>query len=93
MYTNIDVTISEELLKNKIEENHHLFEFSVTGIDCEILITLVKICNRFSMYFQFHDSFYQPKNGLPMGAPLSGLLVHIYVENLENWALNSCFLP
>ena len=44
------------------------------------------------MYFQFRDSFYQQKNGLPMGAPLSGLLANIYVENLENWALNSYFL-
>ncbi|XP_065583868.1 uncharacterized protein LOC136042864 [Artemia franciscana] len=92
MYTNIDVTISEELLKNKIEENYHLIETSATGIDCEVLMTLVKICNKFSMYFQFRDSFYQQKNGLPMGAPLSGLLANIYVENLENWALNSYFL-
>ena len=27
-----------------------------------------------------------------MGAPLSGRLANIYVENLENWALNSYFL-
>ena len=26
-----------------------------------------------------------------MRAPLSGLLASIYVENLENWALNSYF--
>jgi len=44
------------------------------------------------MYFQFRDSFYQQKNGLPMGAPLSELLANIYVENLENWVLNSYFL-
>ena len=64
----------------------------MTGIDCEVLIILVKICNKFSIYFQFCDSFYQQKNGLPMGAPLSALLTNIYVENLENWALNSDFL-
>ena len=92
MYTNIDLTISEELLKNKIEENCHLIEVSATGIDCEALMTMVKSCNKFSMYFQFRDSFYHQKNGLPMGAPLSGLLANIYVENLENWALNSYFL-
>ena len=38
------------------------------------------------MYFHFRNSFYQQKNGSPMGAPLSGLLANIYVENLENWA-------
>ena len=30
-------------------------------------------------------------NGLPMGAPLYGLLAK-YVEHIENWALNSYFL-
>jgi len=85
------VTISEELLK-KLEENCHLIEVSATGIDCEVSMTLVKICNKFSVYFQFCDSFYQQTNGLPMGAPLSALLTNIYVENLENWALNSDFL-
>ena len=59
MCTDIVVTISEELLKNKIEENYHLIEVSPTGIDCEVLATLVKICNKFSVYFQFHNSFYQ----------------------------------
>ncbi|XP_065578057.1 uncharacterized protein LOC136038689 [Artemia franciscana] len=67
MYTNIDVTVSEELLKNKIEENYHLIETSATGIDCEVLMTLVKICNKFSMYFQFRDSFYQQKMDYPWG--------------------------
>ena len=32
MYTNIDVTISEELLKNKLEENYHLIEASATDL-------------------------------------------------------------
>ena len=27
-----------------------------------------------------------------MGAPLSGLIANIFVENLENWALDSYFL-
>ena len=45
------MAISEQLLKNKKEENYHLIEASATGIDCEVLMTLVKICNKFSMYF------------------------------------------
>ena len=44
------------------------------------------------IYFQFRNSFYQQINGLPMGAPLSGLLAIIYAEHIENWALNSYFL-
>ena len=32
MYTNIEVTIFEELFKNKIEENYHLIEASATDL-------------------------------------------------------------
>jgi retron-type reverse transcriptase len=92
MYTNIDVTASEHLLENKIKENYHLIEASTAGIDCDVLMTLVKLCNKYSMYFQFRNSFYQQIKGLAMGTPLSGLLANIYVEHIENWALDSYFL-
>jgi len=91
MYTNINVAESKNLLENKTNENYNLTEVSATGLDCDVLMTLVKLCNKDSMYFQFHNSFYQQINGLPMGAPLSGLLANIYVEHIENWALNSYF--
>ena len=55
-------------------------------------MTLVKLCNKYSMYFKFRNSFYQQTNGLPMGSPLSRLRANIYVEHIENWALNSYFL-
>ena len=91
MYTNINVAESEKLLENKINENYDLIEVSVTELDCDVLMTLVKLCKKYSMYFQFRSSFYQQINGLPIGAPLSGLLANIYVEHIENWALNSFF--
>ena len=51
MYTNIDVAVSEQFLENKINENFHLIEVSAAGIDCEVLMTLVKLCNKYSMHF------------------------------------------
>ena len=69
-----------------------LIEASLTWLDCDVLMTLVKLCNKYLMYFQFRNSFYQQINGLSMGAPLSGLLANIYVERIENWALNSYLL-
>ena len=68
-----------------------MIEVSAIGLDYDVLMTLVKLCNKYSMYLQFRNSFYQQINGLPMGAPLSGLLANIYVEHIENWALNSYF--
>ena len=62
------LVISDELIKNRIEENYHLIiEVSAIGIDCEVLMTLVKICNNLSMYFQCRDSFYQQKMGYLWG--------------------------
>ena len=76
MYTNIDVAVSEQLLENKINENYHLIEVSAAGLDCDVLMTFVKLCNKYSMYLQFRNSFYQQINDLPMSVPLSGLLAN-----------------
>ena len=77
MYTNIEIAESEKLLENKINENYDLIEVLATGLNCDVLMTLVKLCSKYSMYFQFRNSFYQQTNGLPMGVPLPGLLANI----------------
>ena len=41
MYTNINAAKSEQLLETKINENYDLIEVSATGLDCDILRTLV----------------------------------------------------
>ena len=84
MYTGIYVSNSEQLLQNKLENNYHLIEESAIGLDIDVLMHLVKLCNKYSMHFQFQDSYYKQVKGLPMGAPLSGLLANIFVENREN---------
>ena len=59
MYTHTSVAESEKLLEDKINENYGLIEVSATGLDCDDLMTLVKLCNKDSMYFQLRNSFYQ----------------------------------
>ena len=66
MYTTINVRESMKLLENKINENYDLIEPSASGLDCDVLITLVKLCNKYSMYFQFRNFFYQQIKGLSM---------------------------
>ena len=56
MYANINVAISEQLSENKINNSYHLIEYSAAGLDCDVLTTLVKLCNKYSIYFQFLNS-------------------------------------
>ena len=86
------VSKSEQLLQNKLENNYHLIEESAIGLDIDVFVHLVKLCNKYSMHFQFRDSYYEQVRGLPLGAPLSDLPANIFVENLENWALDAYFL-
>ena len=74
------VSKSEQLLQNKLENNYHLIEESVIGLDIDVLVHLVKLCNKCSIHFQFRDSYYKQVRGLPIGAPLSGLLAKIKIK-------------
>ena len=46
----IDLDVSEQLLRNKISENYHLIEVSTTGIDCEVLMNLIKLKQVFNAF-------------------------------------------
>jgi hypothetical protein len=35
-------------------------------------------------YFQFNQEYYKQIDGLAMGAPMSSILVEIYVQNMEH---------
>jgi hypothetical protein len=34
-------------------------------------------------YFQYEGKFYEPKSGVAMGSPLSGILVEIFLQDLQ----------
>lgn len=46
------------------------------------VIELLKIITK-QNYFQHENNYYEQKNGLPMGSPLSGILANIFLNNIE----------
>lgn len=91
MYTNIDVEAAETLLEGKLLRNLDLIS-GKTDLEVSVIMYLVRLCNKFSYFFQFRGEYFEQINGLPMGAPLSPLLANIFVENIETIALDSYFL-
>ena len=77
LYTNISVDRCIERLHN------HLQIFTSTlPLPISKLIKICTLCTS-HFYFQYDNIFYKQKFGLPMGSPLSRVLVCIYLESLE----------
>jgi hypothetical protein len=41
-------------------------------------------------YFQFNNTFYQPKQGIAMGSPISGLVPEIFLQYYEQSIVKNC---
>ena len=59
-----------------------------TSIPTPQLIELIELCLR-STYFQFHDKFFEQTDGAAMGSPLSPVIANLYMERLEENALQT----
>ena len=92
MYTYIPFDKSFSILSKKLEERKNEIEELPSGIELETILNLVKITSRYTNYFKFRDNFYHQIRGLAMGGPLSPLLANIYVEYVENLAIETYFL-
>ena len=82
LYTNIPVKKCLHLLKDYLIK-------SKTKLDLPVN-TIIKICDLITdqCFFQFNDTLYQQKFGLPMGSPISPVLACLYLEFLESGSFN-----
>ena len=78
LYTNIPVDKCIERMHNYLRKSNTTFPLPISK--------LIKICTLCTShcYFQYNNTFYKQKFGLPMGSPLSGVLACIYLEFLES---------
>jgi hypothetical protein len=63
-----------------------------TSVSAENIITLFKICVH-TTYFAFNRKLYQQINGLAIGASTSGFAAELFMEKLEQKALNTFIQP
>ena len=59
-----------------------------TSISTSQLIELIELCLR-STYFQFQDKFFEQTDGAAMGSPPSPVITNLYMEHLEENALQT----
>ena len=65
------------MLKEHITDNDIRTPFSTDDF-----IELISLCTGLT-YFQYNNTLYKQKFGLPMGSPISGALACLYLEFLE----------
>lgn len=77
LFTNIPVEESlnraDEIMRATIDDNIVRTE----------LLGMMKLCSEYN-YFKFNDKFFEQKDGLAMGSPLSPLLAELFMDNLES---------
>jgi hypothetical protein len=54
----------------------------------QVIMEILEVCMR-TTYFQVDDKFYEQKEGMAMGSPLSPVISNIFVETFEQWALTT----
>ena len=87
MYTSCDIKKCEFALQKKLEDNIDRMDYKT--LDIETIMRLVRLCNRYSLYFRYNNQFFTQTNGLPMGTSLSPFLATFYMEFIETSALNT----
>ena len=92
MYAYIPFDKSVFVLSKKLDVHKSEMEELSVGIEIETILNTIKITSRYTNYFKFRDNFYHQVRGLAMGGPLSPLLANIYVEYVENLAIDTYFL-
>jgi len=86
LFTTTPVTEALQVLRQRLEEDDKLPDRTHHSVDT--LMEMVTVCTQ-NTYFQFGTDFYKQVRGMAMGSPLSPVLCNIYLEHLENRAINS----
>ena len=89
LFTNVPVDEALNIIRNRLEKMPSLSDHTHHSIDC--IMELLTICVK-TTYFQKGTEFYQQKEGMPMGSPLSPIISNIYMEFFEELALETAKL-
>ena len=86
LFTQVPVDDALRVVEAKLCVDESLQER--TSIPSEHLVRLVELC-LWSTYFEFQEKFYEQSDGAAMGSPLSPVIANIYMEHIEEKALQT----
>ena len=89
LFTKVPVAEALEVISHRLQEDETLDER--TSLPPTEICQATEICLR-STYFQFGESFFKQREGAAMGSPLSPVIANIFMESLEERALNTALL-
>lgn len=89
LFTNVPIDGALETISTLLENDDSYQDH--TAIPAADICSLTELCLR-STYFQFQDSFYEQVEGTAMGSPLSPVVANLFMEALENKALDLSLL-
>ena len=61
----------------------------MASLEIEVIMKLVILANKHSLYFGFRGESYKQVFGLAMGASLSPLLANLFLDSIETSAIHS----
>ena len=90
LFTSVPVDPALNIIKDLLEKDHTLKERNF--MEVSDIILLLKFCLK-NTYFSFQDQFYEQVEGAAMGSPVSPIVASLYMEYLEQKALNTAPNP
>jgi hypothetical protein len=86
LFTNVPIEESLQIIKSKLDT--YLEKIQHFNLKIEVIMELLEVCMR-TTYFQVDDKFYEQKEGMAMGSPLSPVVSNIFMETFEQLALTT----
>ena len=86
LFTQVPVEEALKVVEERLTKDQSLGDR--TSIPVPQLVELTSLCLR-SNYFQLGEEFYEQMDGAAMGSPLSPVIANLYLESLEEKAIQS----
>ena len=73
LYVNIPIDETINIIKTKLQQNN------TRQLTYQIIAMIKTVLQQ--NYFAFQQTIYQPREGISMGSPISGIIAEIFLQN------------
>ena len=95
LFTSVPTEMACEVARKRLEVEAEKGDSSVlasTGLDVEDIILLLRLCLD-TTYFKVNEKYYKQKQGTAMGSPVSVVVANLFMEEVEQTALQTFTHP